>query len=161
MDINDKILEKAAEKAASYINIKPRTAMQVRKYLKDKGYEDDVVSQVVEQLKEYRYIDDQRYAEMYFSYGFEKGRGVLRIKRELAEKGVSSDIIEMAYEELEEIPDQLEMAMTIAGSVISGIDIEELDHDAKQKLKAKIGRRLMSRGFSSDTAYKVIGKLVK
>jgi len=67
----------------------------------------------------------------------------------------------MVYEDLEEMPDETEMAMAIAEPIINGIDMDELDYDAKQKLKAKIGRRLMSRGFNSDVAYKVIGRLVK
>ena len=161
MDIRDKMFEKAAEKAAAYVNIKPRTALQVRRYLIDKGYEEDIVSQVIEQLKEYRYIDDMEFASMYFRYGFEKGRGVGRIKRELSEKGVSSDVIDMAYEALEDVPDQTEMAMEIAHSMLIGIDMDEMDYDAKRKLQAKIGRRLMSRGFSSEITYKVIGRLVR
>ncbi|MDO5414609.1 MAG: regulatory protein RecX [Bacillota bacterium] len=160
MDIMEKNIEKAAERAVSYINIKPRTAYQVKKYLKDKGYEEDVIAEVTDQLKEYRYIDDMEFSLMYFRYGFEKGRGVSRIKRELSEKGVSSDIIDIAYEELEDIPDQFEMAMEIGHGAVAGIDIKELDFDTKQKLKAKIGRRLMSRGFSSDVVYKVIGRLI-
>ena len=56
--------------------------------------------------------------------------------------------------------DQFEMAMEIGHGAVAGIDIKELDFDAKQKLKAKIGRRLMSRGFSSDVVYKVIGSLI-
>ena len=160
MDIMEKNIEKAAERAVSYINIKPRTAYQVKKYLKDKGYEEDVIAEVTDQLKEYHYIDDMEYSLMYFRYGFEKRRGVSRIKRELSEKGVSSDVIDIAYEELEDIPDQFELAMEIGHGAVAGIDIKELDFDAKQKLKAKIGRRLMSRGFSSDVVYKVIGRLI-
>lgn len=159
--IGEKVVEKAAEKAAAYINIKPRTAYQVKTYLKGKGYEEDVIEQVIAQLKEYGYVNDLKYAEMYFEYGFEKGRGVSRIRRELSEKGVSSEFIDMAYEELEEVPDQTEMAMEIADSILRGIDTAELDYDEKRKLQAKIGRRLMSRGFSSDVAYKVIQRVVK
>ncbi|MBQ2845651.1 MAG: RecX family transcriptional regulator [Firmicutes bacterium] len=133
----------------------------MKSYLKGKGYEEDVIDDVIEQMKEYHYIDDYQFAEMYFAYGFEKGRGVSRIRRELAEKGVSSDIIDMVYEDLEEMPDETEMAVAIAEPIINGIDMDELDYDARQKLKAKIGRRLMSRGFNSDVAYKVIGRLVK
>lgn len=161
MDVKDKATEKAAEKAAAYINVKPRTAFQVKKYLLDKGYEADVADQVIEQLKEYHYIDDFQYAEMYFRYAFEKGRGVSRIKRELLEKGVSSEVIDLAYEESDETYDQEEMAMEIAMTMIKGIDVNELDYDAKRRLQAKIGRRLMSRGFESDIIYKVIGKVVK
>ena len=155
----EKLLEKASEKAASYINIKPRTEYQMKKYLKEKGFEEEVVTEVINQLKEYHYIDDIEYASMYFRYGFEKGRGVERIKRELAEKGVRSDDIAIAYEDLEEVPDQMEAAMEIARSVISGIDLDELDYDEKRKLQAKIGRRLMGRGFSSDVVYKAVNRL--
>ncbi len=160
METREKIVEKAAERAASYINIKPRTAWQVKRYLKEKGYEDEVISEVVDQLKEYRYIDDLEFSLMYFRYGFEKGRGISRIRRELAEKGVSSETIDIAYEELEDIPDQMEMAMEIGRGVIAGIDTDDMDFDTKRKLQAKVGRRLMSRGFSSDVVYKVIGRLM-
>ncbi len=156
----EKAIEKASEKAATYINIKPRTEFQMKKYLKEKGFEEEVVSEVVNQLKEYRYIDDIEYASMYFRYGFEKGRGVERIKRELAEKGVRSDDIAIAYEDLEEVPNQVDTAIEIAQSIISGIDIDELEYDEKRKLQAKIGRRLMSRGFSSDVVYMVINRVL-
>lgn len=159
MDIREKAMEKAAQKAAAYINIKPRTAFQVRKYLKDKDYEEDIIDEVMKQLEEYHYIDDMEYAEMYFRYGFEKGRGVLRIKRELSEKGVSSDVIEMAYDELDEVPDQTTIAMEIGESMLMGMDIDSMEYDEKRKLQAKIGRRLVSRGFSSDIVYKVINRL--
>lgn len=156
----ERAAEKATERAASYVNIKPRTVHQTRKYLKEKGFDPEAIDHAISQLAEYRYLDDAQFAEMYFKYGFEKGRGVSRIKRELAEKGVSSDIIEQAYEELEDIPDQKEMAKEIAAAVIKDVDISELDYDEKRKLQAKIGRRLMSRGFSSDVVYKVIGEIL-
>lgn len=160
MDIRENITEKAAERAAAYINIKPRTAFQVRKYLREKGFDSDVIDDVVKQLAEYHYIDDMEYAMMYFRYGFEKGRGLVRIKRELAEKGVAADVIEMAYDELEDVPDQTDAAMQIAKNMISGIELDDMDYDEKRKLQAKIGRRLMSRGFSSDVVYKVINKVL-
>lgn len=160
MDIRENITEKAAERAAAYINIKPRTAFQVRKYLREKGFDSDVIDDVVKQLAEYHYIDDMEYAMMYFRYGFEKGRGLVRIKRELAEKGVAADVIEMAYDELEDVPDQTDAAMQIAKNMISGIELDDMDYEEKRKLQAKIGRRLMSRGFSSDVVYKVINKVL-
>lgn len=159
MDIRESITEKAAERAVAYINIKPRTAFQVRKYLREKGFDSDVIDAVVKQLEEYHYIDDMEYAMMYFRYGFEKGRGIVRIKRELDEKGVAADVIEMAYDELEDVPDQTDAAMQIAKNMISGMALDDMDYDEKRKLQAKIGRRLMSRGFSSDIVYKVINRM--
>ena len=84
----------------------------------------------------------------------------MRIKRELAEKGVDHDIIDAAFEELEAVPDQFEAALEIAEDVVSGIDVSSLEYDEKRRLQAKIGRRLVSRGFSSDVVYKVINRIV-
>lgn len=160
MDDRFKSVEAAAEKAASYINVKPRTEFQTIKYLKDKGFEQEIIDEVVKELKEYRYIDDFEYSLMYFRYGFEKRRGTERIKRELAEKGVSNEIINLAFEESEDVPDQLEAATEIASGMMDGINTEELSYDAKRKLQAKIGRRLMAMGYSSDVIYKVINRLL-
>lgn len=69
--------------------------------------------------------------------------------------------MDIAYDELEEVPDPVDMAMEIGRSMMAGTDIEELDFDGRRKLGARIGRRLMSRGFSPEVAYKVIGRLLK
>lgn len=58
------------------------------------------------------------------------------------------------------MPDQFEAALEIAEDVVSGIDVSSLEYDEKRRLQAKIGRRLVSRGFSSDVVYKVINRIV-
>lgn len=148
------------EKAVSYLNSRPRTRQEVMRHLKDKGFSEEEILETVKELEEYHYIDDLAYSRMYFEYGFEKGRGRNRIRRELAEKGVSSEIIEIAYDELEEVPDEFEMALSIAGSIVRGIDPSELEYSEKRKLEGRIGRRLVGRGFSMDTIHKVVGRLL-
>lgn len=148
------------EKAVSYLNSRPRTRQEVMRHLKDKGFSEEEILETVKELEEYHYIDDLAYSRMYFEYGFEKGRGRNRIRRELAEKGVSSEIIEIAYDELEEVPDEFEMALSIAGSIVRGIDPSELEYSEKRKLEGRIGRRLAGRGFSMDTIHKVVGRLL-
>ena len=148
------------EKAVSYLNSRPRTRQEVMRHLKDKGFSEEEILETVKELEEYHYIDDLAYSRMYFEYGFEKGRGRNRIRRELGEKGVSSEIIEIAYDELEEVPDEFEMALSIAGSIVRGIDPSELEYSEKRKLEGRIGRRLAGRGFSMDTIHKVAGRLL-
>lgn len=145
--------------AAGYLNIKPRTEEQLTKYLKSKGFDEMEISEAVSELKEYHYIDDLSYSIEYFNYGFEKCRGIARIKRELADKGVEQDIIEEAYRQLEHVPDQYETAMLIANNIAGGSLLPEMSHDEKMKLQARIGRRLASRGFSSDVVYRVLNDL--
>lgn len=147
------------ERAVSYLNVKPRTRQQVMVYLRNKGFQEEDILEAVRELEEYHYIDDLSYSRMYFQYGFEKGRGVVRIKRELSEKGVDSHVIEAAYDELEDVPDQYEVASEIAAGMTAGVDWEQMGYEDARRLQAKIGRRLMTRGFSSDIVYKVINRL--
>lgn len=149
------------ERAAYYLNIKPRTKKQVIGYLKEKGYGEEEILSAVGELEEYGYIDDVNFSRMYFEYGFEKGRGILRIKRELSEKGVSGEDIQLAYQELEYVPEPFETALEIGKSIVRGIDTEALDYREKKKLQARIGRRLAARGFTAEIAYKVMNRLVK
>ena len=151
----------ARQKALDYLNIKPRTRHQVGKYLLQKGYDAEETEAVLKELERYRYIDDTEYCRMYFEYGFEKGRGVQRIKRELSEKGVERDIIEDVLESLEDIPDQTEAAIEAARDVIAGIDTGSLGYEEKQKLKAKIGRRLAYRGFETGVIYEALERLLR
>lgn len=152
----------ALERAVSYLNVKPRTRMQVIRYLQGKGYGDGDISEAVAELEQYNYIDDRNFARLYFELGFEKGRGEARIRRELAEKGVPRDIIDEAFEELEDIPDPYETALEIGRNVVgTRVGDDELSYEEKQKLQAKIARKLANRGFSGEIAYRAARELVK
>lgn len=153
----------ALEKAAAYLNRRPHTEKEVTEYLIGKGYAPDETASAVARLKEYSYIDDLAYSKLYFSYGFEKGRGRDRISRELAGKGVLRATIDQAYEELEEKPDECEMARSLAEQIVqeSGGDPSGMSYEEKQKLQARIARRLASRGFSSSVCYSVARESVK
>ena len=152
------------EKAVSYLNSRPRTRLEVIRYLKDKGFAENEILETVEELERYHYIDDLEYSRMYFEYGCRKGRGMIRIRRELTQKGVPSDIIEIAHDELEDIPDEFDMALAIAestaASALHGEDPRELEYPEKRKLEGKIGRKLAGRGFSMDTIHKVVSRLL-
>ena len=150
----------AIDRAIYYLNIKPRTRKQVIDYLTKKEYSPEDIDSAVKELEEYNYIDDANYCRLYFEMGFEKRRGIDRIKRELAEKGVDKALIEEVFESLEEVPDQLEMALEEGRFIIGDTDTEDLDYEQKQKLMAKIARRLAAKGFKADIAYKVARKLI-
>lgn len=148
------------ERAIYYLDIKPRTKYQVKKYLLNKGFSEEKVEHVIEELKEYGYINDLNYSIMYFEYGFEKGRGRYRIEKELSQRGVSEEIIKEAYNASDNKPDEFDIAMTIAEDMVSGIDVKELGYEEKRRLKAKIGRKLLARGFSIEDIYKITDKVL-
>ena len=100
------------------------------------------------------------YAMLYFEYAFGKGRGMIRIRKELREKGIDPDIIDEAYDMLETDHDEYETAEAVGRQFLAGTDTEDLDYREKQKLRARIARRLAGRGFPADIVYKVAGRLV-
>lgn len=153
----------ALEKATAYLNRQPHTEKEVKEYLLRKGYEAGEADDAVTRLREYGYLDDEAYSKLYFEYGFEKGRGKDRIIRELSAKGVSREVIDQAYEELEEKPDEYETALTIGAQIVAeaGSVTDEMTFEEKQKLQAKIVRRLSSRGFGGSVCYGVARELVK
>ena len=150
----------ALERAVSYLNIKPRTKAQVEKYLREKDYEEDDILEAIRELEEYHYLDDLEFSRMYFELGFEKRRGEARIRRELGEKGVDRETIGKAFELLENVPEPYDMAYDIGRKVVENIEIPD-DYQQKKKLQAKIVRRLATRGFSGEIAYRVAKELVK
>lgn len=152
-------MKDARQLAASYLNVKPRTRMQLIKHLKSKGIDEDAALEAVDELEQYHFIDDVEYSKMYFRYGFDKGRGIERIRRELSQKGVADDVIDEAYEQLEDVPDQYEAAMDIAEAMIDDADVKAMSYEERRKLQAKVGRRLTSRGFSSDIVYDIINRI--
>lgn len=149
----------AKERAIWYLNSRMATCGQMRQYLRRKGYEDDEIDPVIEELKEYGYLDDLKYSRLFIEAGFEKGRGIDRIRRELRGKGVENDIIALAEEEIEK-PDEFQMALEIGERIMENIDANELEYEEKEKIKARIARRLAARGYSPDVIYRVIGRLL-
>ena len=148
--------------AAKYLAYRSHTCMEMRKHLLQKGYEEEAVTEVVAEFADYGYLDDSRYCMQYFEYAFGKGKGKRLVFAELREKGVDSDIIQFAFEdwqaEHETEYDEKSRAHEEAAKVLR---MAELDESEKpdEKLLAKVGRRLQSKGYSSDVIYSVIGAL--
>lgn len=158
---------KASDKAARYLSRGMKTEFQVRNYLREKGYEQDEIDEAIEELKEYRFIDDYRYCKEFYIAGFNKNRGESRIRRELKDKGIERDEVDRALRELEEdglVPDFFDVAMSVASQVTrqySEEELENMEFTDKQKIKGKIARRLATRGFPQDIVYKVVRELVQ
>ena len=89
-----KLYQRALEKAL----MRPRSEREIRDYLRKKVYEkkldEDYIGDIVEKLKNKRYIDDRIFAEWYVENKFtKKGTSKKRLEMELMRKGVPKDII--------------------------------------------------------------------
>lgn len=166
MENRQEIFEKAKDAALTYLSYGMRTESQMRSRLKEKGFDKDdeacIIDDVIEFLKEYNFIDDLKYAVSYIEYGVSKGHGMIKIKNTLKERGIKRNDIEDAvykYEKLLEeekgsFESEQERALKEALKVIEGKEVDD-------KLVAKAGRRLKSRGFGSDAIYYALGRIMK
>ncbi len=140
--------------AAKYLASRARSTGEMKTYLRKKGYNDDEISDVIADFLDYGYLDDEDYCRQYIKYAFSKGKGPLRVKQELAEKGIDREVAAFALEDYEAIESDLERALAQARKTAGDKTIDE-------KMKGRIGRRLVSLGYSTDIAYKVIGILMR
>jgi regulatory protein len=120
----------------------------LRQRLVSQGYEATTVQQVLEELLERRYLDDERYAAQYVSYHAGRGRGPRRIGRDLAAEGLGAELIAAA---LATIEDWSALARELR------IRRFGLAAPASWQEKARQARFLLYRGFSHDHIRSALG----
>lgn len=158
--------------ALKYLMYMSRSAYEVEKHLKSKGYEGSEIKETMDFLKDFHYIDDEEYCRIYVNNQMGKGKGPIRIKNQLKEKGISSGLIDLALEEYCEPEQQREQAMAQAMKILNLTRkewaeepeelVEELTEEPRhltEKDLARIARKLSYLGYSSSIIYWVLGRL--
>lgn len=112
---------------------------ELRKKLVEKTEHPELVPEIIQELIQKKYLDDNRFAEMYSRMRSNKGYGLLRIKRELKERGIT-ECVNLHHADIKNIYERK------FGSNPAK-DIRE---------KAKQIRYLQYRGFSFEEIKKVL-----
>lgn len=157
MEISEKELDEiqisslythALDRAMELLSKSVKTEKQVRDYLAKKGFTQSLTDKVIDKLKEYRFINDELYAENYAEcYSDKKGKYL--IFRELKQKGVSEDVIKEA---LKDVKDSERTALEIAEKFLKG-------KPRDNKNLSACYRKLLSKGFGYDTCSEVMEKI--
>lgn len=142
-------------KAINYISYKPRTKKEVERKLKQDNFDDYVIENVINKLKEYNYIDDKKYIESFINNKLSsKPIGKYRIKQELIDKGIDRVIIEEKISEYE-IDDLHNIIMLIKKKIKDKNQINEI------KYKRRLINFLLRRGFDLSSINKGIDLFLK
>lgn len=139
----------ALSKATAYVSRTLKTKKQVKTYLQNKGYAEDIIARVIGKLLEYKYIDDNEYAKRYID-SVSSSQGIHMTKYKLMMKGLKKDDVEKVYSELN--VNSKENALHIALKHIKNKE------NTKENL-SKTYRYLISKGFTYDDANYAIEKL--
>ncbi len=122
----------------------------LRDYLKKKGFGGKTIKKSVEKLREYGFLDDEKFAKNYFETLSSKN-GKRAIATKLKQKGVSAEIIENLLSGVEE-DDEIQNATLLAEKFAKN---RQKDLKNKQKCLA----HLIYKGYDYGVAQKVTNKI--
>ncbi len=170
--------KKAYDYAVYLLGLHLRTEGELINKLKIKSYKLKIIEEVIKQLKDHRYIDDARYAEIYVdNLKKYKNFGFYGIKKKLMEKRLPSEIITRVLADGLPVEEELKIAKRFMqksppvkdpdrsvgakegwprSGRLARRSLGEVGSGIDNKARQKIFRQLASRGFRSD----VIAKLV-
>lgn len=144
-------LEKAKQTAMRFLSYRPRSIAEVERNLRDKGFEDGIISQTVTRLEELNLLDDAEFARYWVEQRETfKPRGRLALQQELTEKGVPRAIIETAVASVDE---------TAAARQAAQKKLPRWQNMDEQTFRRKLGGYLQRRGFSYEIVREISDEL--
>ncbi len=145
------IYKRAKERALYILKDSDKTEREISDKLAGGAYPPAVINKTLEFLREYGYVDDERYAREYIS-SRSKSRSLKEIKNKLFIKGIHRDIIDNELEEFakDELYDAKELIYKLLEK--KRFNFEEVDpfSMANQKETRRILSFLMRKGFEYD-----------
>lgn len=153
--------DKAYEYAVFLLSLKLRTVGEMLKKMQDRGYTEQVIERVLGQLKDQRYINDERYAEIflenlkaYRSFGF------FGIKKKMLEKKLPQALIDSTLAAGLSVAEEMKIAQRLLKKEgytgkTSAENSEEVtyrtyEENSENKAKQKMANKLKTRGFRSE-----------
>ena len=132
-----------------------RTEKQVRLKLRDSGFGELIIIQVIDFLKDFNYLSDEVFAENFIKAKINrKYYGYLRLKRELSDKGINEHIINSYLPKFYTQDIALETARKSAERKLRSISFRE-----ERKKKTQVKDHLFRQGFSLDLIQVILKEL--
>ena len=148
--IKDELIFKRAKERALYLlERKAFSVSMMQDKLYNNDYPEEIVEQVISFLKEYRYLDDTAYVQMYINtYSNKKSRK--QITYDLWKKGIDKSVIEAYFESFSYSEDACFQRQF--EKYIKGKDLNDW------RIRQKIFRYFYGKGFSTSTIEKYLMK---
>ncbi len=154
----EQIKLRALGRAYHYLKYRPRTVKEMRDFLSQKLFEQDIIELVVSELIELKFLDDQVFAKWYLT-----GRYLSRKKspsllvREMARMGVEQQVIEQVLQNSnvnKSDEDRAYGALAVVWSRLSRLP-------SARDRQNKATQYLLRRGYAYDTIKNAIAKCLE
>lgn len=154
--IYDENLRSAKNKAFNILARTMQSEMLLRDKLSKEGYQEEIIDNVIEILKDYKMIDDEEYAKNYVRNKMNNNKyGKKRIIFELTKRKISEDIINKAISEIED-EKIYENAVYLAKKKLRSIKDKE-----RNKIYQKLSQHLAYKGYDYEIIRKVVNAVMK
>ncbi|MFO7881408.1 MAG: RecX family transcriptional regulator [Kosmotogaceae bacterium] len=132
-----KRIDEALKKAYRYLKYRERSKYEVEKKLKNEGFENEVIEQVMGKLLDKNIVNDKRFTRMYVEDSLNvKKKGPYRIEKELKNFGIEEYLITDTLKDF-----QNEFLETLRSLVKNYAANKSLNEKELLKLKKKLYRR--------------------
>ena len=147
------------QKAFRYLGRRQHSTSELRTKLKQKGYETELINEVIYDMKSKNYLDDAGFAKMFVEEKLKlKLWGEQKLRSELIKRGIKSDIISDVLRNIISDDNQLNNALILAAKKYNTLKNRNLD---KYVIKKKLITFLNSRGYDYDVIKDVCDELIK
>ena len=146
-------LSQAQDYALKLMSYRERSREEIQVRMKRKGFEKDVIEEVLRYLESQKYLDDRRFAEVWAYDRLRKNYGRWRVILELREKGVNQEIIDEVVKEIYSAVDEIGMALDLVNR--KGYNLESTQDKGVARRASGFLRR---RGFSFSVIREVMGR---
>lgn len=153
--LNHDARNKVLKKIQHYCNYQPRTHIDVRQKLYTFKLWKKDVEELIAELIETGYLNEQRYAHHYVSQKTKQPWGRLKIKKRMKTKFISDPCIKDAFKDFDEKAylNTLSKLATEKWNSLRGVGT---NHFVKMR---KTGNYLLQRGYESNLVWKELNKL--
>lgn len=143
----------ALRKAVMFCAYQERTQQEVRERLKEWGVWGDDAEEVIAELIQQNYLNEERFAKSFAGGKFRvKGWGKRKIKQHLQQRGITGYNLDQAMKEI--APDDYRGTL----SDLLAKKRQSLRDDNPLVIKQKLVRYALSKGYESDLIFSVLGE---
>lgn len=141
---------KIRNRAYKLLQYRDRSTKEITQRLLDKGFDETLVSDVIDEFRHDQTLDDERFAHAFVhDYTHVTPRGNVFIQKELRKRGIAPDVIARELS----LRDERTLMLQFIERKLS--DLQASDPKQRQKMV----HRLLDKGYSSPLVYDIIRQL--
>lgn len=160
-------MKKALEAALDALSRRALTLWEIEQRLEGKGYPREEISEAIQRLEEWGYLDDRRLALDYCQVRV-RGQSRLRLRQGLRRRGVDQTVINEVLAGVFTEEQELEQCLELARKLFQQENKKATPRSGQQKggmavpsPRQKVGAKLLQRGYPMDVVVKALDNFYK